>query len=339
MKIQGYATLRGLPGRLRRGLRFARYLVVVPDRFWVGQLLAAGIVRGSARLTGNGRELQVQGFAVPLRPEERFILFSLDCVPYLQAALGGVFTRDSAGRLRYRLGTLEFSISTEEELRILVEIYVLGTYNYALPAPAVVCDIGMNVGFASLYFAAKPGTIVYGFEPIRDTYEAALSNFALNPGLSASITSANVGLAAQSRTETVLYSPKLKGLSGNRDTIPLYQRRGERFMPRQIELRAITEVLGDITQRHPDRPLVVKMDCEGAEYELVAALQQEGMLQDIALLMIEWHARGSEPLAAPLRDAGFAVFSFAAHDQQSGMVYASRMLASPPTQAVNGAAS
>jgi FkbM family methyltransferase len=324
VKARGYALARPLHRRVRRALRFAVHFAYVPDRSWVKQLLAAGARPGSARLTGRGRELRVQGFALPLLPSESFVLFALDSVQLLQTEIRSVFVRDSAGRLRCRIGAHEYYVSTEEELRILVEIHVLGTYNFLLDGPYVVCDIGMNVGFASLYFAARPGTLVYGFEPLRDTYEAALRNFDLNPGLSASITSANVGLAATSRTETVLFSHERKGVAGNQHTTSFYQERGEKFEPRRVALRAVTEVLDDILRQHPDRALVLKIDCEGAEYEIIEALHRHGSLRRASVMMIEWHARGPDPLATHLREAGFTMFSFTPYDRRAGMLYASR---------------
>lgn len=42
----------------------------------------------------------------------------------------------------------------------------------------------------------------------------------------------------------------------------------------------------------PHTPLIVKMDCEGAEYELVPHLASTGADLKIDMLMIEWHCDG-----------------------------------------------
>src|SRR6185369_17215134 len=45
--------------------------------------------------------------------------------------------------------------TTYEEIFILFEIFCNGIYNFIPPGPCIVLDIGMNVGFSSLFFASK----------------------------------------------------------------------------------------------------------------------------------------------------------------------------------------
>lgn len=62
------------------------------------------------------------------------------------------------------------------------EIFVDNTYYLDLAYDDyVVIDIGMNIGIASLFFAAKKEVVkVYGFEPFEDTYNQAIENFKRN---------------------------------------------------------------------------------------------------------------------------------------------------------------
>ncbi|MGA7410027.1 MAG: hypothetical protein WBW33_06040, partial [Bryobacteraceae bacterium] len=80
-------------------------------------------------------------------------------------------------------------VSSGEELFILREILCDGVYNFGTAMDnVVVWDIGMNAGFASLYFATRPYVRgVVAFEPFRPTFDAALRNFELNPELRSKI--------------------------------------------------------------------------------------------------------------------------------------------------------
>ena len=312
--------LRPLFRQLRRVLRLLLYYAHVPDPFWARQLATAGLPPRMVRWLPVSRSLVVKDVGMQLGPRHAFVLSALDSVRLLKGT-GATFVVDSSGALRCRIGNGEYLITTEEELRILVEIWVLGAYNCLLSGPCTIVDIGMNVGFASLYFAERKDCIVYSFEPVPDTFAAAQRNFALNPSRSSRIKSHNFGLAADDRSVRFAYSPRWKGLTGVRSALPRVKQAGATSF-REVNMRNACEVLAEIINAHPDRKLVLKIDCEGSEYEIVDSLHRSGQLERVHALMIEWHELGPLPLAEHLQQAGFALFSFSPHDRWSGMIYA-----------------
>jgi hypothetical protein len=73
------------------------------------------------------------------------------------------------------------------------------------------------------------------------------------------------------------------------------------------------------------RDIVVKVDCEGAEFSIFAALDAGGLLEDISAFMVEWHSidwrKTQHDLAAPLLRHGFVVFELS-RGGENGLFYA-----------------
>jgi hypothetical protein len=86
---------------------------------------------------------------------------------------------------------------TFDNFYVVQELFAEGVYSIHLNTEKiVVCDIGMNVGIASLYFAGVNNvTKVYSYEPFPETYQRALANFSLNPLLKDKILPRNEGVA------------------------------------------------------------------------------------------------------------------------------------------------
>ena len=68
---------------------------------------------------------------------------------------------------------------------------------------------------------------------------------------------------------------------------------------------------------------VAKIDCEGAEYEIVQRLDQTGLLTKINIYMIEWHVRGPEILQSIFIQNDYYVLC-RPNDDGTGMMYAVR---------------
>ncbi|MGL6097929.1 MAG: FkbM family methyltransferase [Fimbriiglobus sp.] len=215
-------------------------------------------------------------------------------------------------------------IRTDEEFYIVGEVYLKACYDYVPTRPTVIVDIGMNVGMASLRFASSPNVVaVYGFEPFPQTYSDARKNFDANPELSRKIVAENVGLAGEDQDAEFHYDPAHKGKSSvkgmNQDVIAP----GASAKVR-VRLRATGPVLADIIARHPVADRVVKIDCEGAEYEILPAMAAAGVLDKIHVIMMEWHIQGPAPLLDILHTSGFRVVSTIGYKGRNGMIYAMR---------------
>lgn len=92
----------------------------------------------------------------------------------------------------------------------------------------------------------------------------------------------------------------------------------------KIHLRAIDEVLREIKVKYETSKIVVKIDCEGSEYDIVRSLNEKSLLADLDFIMIEWHIDGPDELIWLLNKSRFSCFSFNSHRKDVGMIYAVR---------------
>jgi FkbM family methyltransferase len=218
-------------------------------------------------------------------------------------------------------------VSAGEELFILREILCDDAYNFGTAAQnVVVWDIGMNAGLASLYFASRSNVrAVVAFEPFRPTFDAAVRNIELNPELAPKIKMHNFGLAARSYETEVEYNSRWKGGLNVRELSPDRRKEletlDETLTVEHIKLQPADDVLRSILADYPDHSVVAKIDCEGSEYEIVRCLHEHRLLQEISIIMMEWHDRGPGELLAMLHDSGFSTYSFPL-GSLTGMLYA-----------------
>ena len=205
---------------------------------------------------------------------------------------------------------LTFEIESTEEFLILTEIFIAQEYNFICNAECAVIDIGANIGIASVFFSQKEFVKkIYCFEPIEDTFKIARENFRSNQidkiqGLF------NYGLGGSNRIEKFLFNKNLKGNSGIRGLLsPSYNRSNIESEIREVDIKKASDVLKPIFIENPDLRIVVKMDCEGAEYEIIEDLAKEDILKEIDLIIIEWHDLGSAVLEEYLVNNNFTIFS------------------------------
>lgn len=226
-------------------------------------------------------------------------------------------------------GDFMVHISSGEEVFILREVLRDGAYNFGLRAEnIVVWDIGMNVGIASLYFAARPDVrAVLGFEPFRPTFEAAKENFALNPALSSKIRPYNCGIAGGHRVVSASYLSSWKGSVGvdgiRKDVLERVRLGGDRVTVEKVELVGADCVLKSILEDYPGSSIVAKIDCEGSEYEIMRCLDESNLLGKLSVVMLEWHEHGPQELERILRKRGFSTFSRSL-TSKLGLIYAAR---------------
>ncbi len=194
-----------------------------------------------------------------------------------------------------------------EDFQIIWEIIQSNLYNFNVTGDVCVIDIGMNVGLASLYFAGMPNVKrVYSFEPFEAPFRRALENFALNPQRQGKIRPHHFGLGGTSQQLSVLYDEtttlggSLKGRESGSETTVSIMNASE----------ALREIIKEVKPQ--GWQIVVKMDCEGSEFDILERLDADGLLPEIRILMMEWHkwwspGRTQEELISRFIGNGFDV--------------------------------
>ena len=153
-----------------------------------------------------------------------------------------------------------------------------------------VIDVGGNAGDTALYFA-KEGAEVISFEPVKHLHELGIQNVEINKEYCNKITLINKGIGG--KRGTVNY--KL-------DSVKLYVDEDSY----EMEIITIKDLLND----YEFTPDILKMDCEGCEFEVILN-NDLSMFNDI---IFEHHAKGTgkdyKPLIKKLEKEGFAINTY-----------------------------
>jgi FkbM family methyltransferase len=228
-------------------------------------------------------------------------------------------------RLQFQIDDFNVYINSWEEIFILKEIFTEGIYNIHIPSfhKSVFIDIGMNVGFTTLFFAKfKKTDYIYAFEPFKDTYDLAQLNFALNQDVTYKIKANNYGLGNSNRQESWNYNLEYKGsmgINGSAEHIPL---KPENYISTKVEIKDAANEINEIINLHKDSKIILKLDCEGAEYEILESLGEKNIIDKIDLILIEWHQKGPDEILKTLLKKEYKVISLNEKNKIIGMVYA-----------------
>jgi FkbM family methyltransferase len=171
-------------------------------------------------------------------------------------------------------------------------IYLDNIYQQLPVKGKAVVDIGANIADSSIYFALSGANKVIGLEPFPKNFQLAQKNIKFNR-LSDKITVYLAGCAADNRDTIV--DPNFN--SGCTSILKDFKE--------GIKIPMLT--LGNILSRNnllEDSP-ILKMDCEGCEYETVLSADKH-ILQKFSHMMIEYHY-GYKNLKEKIEKCGFKV--------------------------------
>jgi FkbM family methyltransferase len=173
---------------------------------------------------------------------------------------------------------------------------------FTLTKGMTVIDIGANQGFYSLY-AASQGASVYAFEPCVDNFEILKWNVAKN-GLEGRVKLFNEAVAAK-KGEVKLFIglDRAGGIMSRTASIRNSNRGGKEAVSHSVRATTLDSILDDLQIEKCD---LLKIDCEGAEYEILHNTSQSSF-DKIARISMEAHENRIEEAATILRNAGFEI--------------------------------
>ncbi len=213
---------------------------------------------------------------------------------------------------------------------ILGEVFLKRDYG-TVNAGAVVIDVGAHIGLFAIYAATGArGVRVYAYEPVPDNLQLLRRNIDRNH-LAERVTWEALGLAG-TRGYRRLYLFQHDVRHSMYPSLPLHA------APRgSIAVECIT--LQDVFERHGlQRCDLLKIDCEGAEYECVYSTPPE-VLSRIGAIRLEYHlgvpdtpwGTSSAPaLAQFLEQGGFRITRLQDTGPGQGLLWAeNRRLAKP----------
>jgi FkbM family methyltransferase len=155
----------------------------------------------------------------------------------------------------------------------------------------IVVDVGANIADSSIYFARKGAQKVIALEPFPKNYETAKKNIELN-NLEGMVF---LTLAACS------YSSGSITIDPDRESNITSQI----SEPAASGIKVPTMTLEDIVKAHLIDSAILKMDCEGCEYDSILQSSKE-TLQKFTHVQLEYHY-GYKNLKQKLEESGFKV--------------------------------
>ena len=203
-------------------------------------------------------------------------------------------------KFTYKKRPLVFSV---DEWTDIIEVFVEEGYKFLDVENENVVDIGTNIGDSTIYFAANNAKSVLGLEPYPHSYSLALKNLERNDIGKERVILLNAGYGEDDlinvRSDvTNTHGTNLKSTEGG------------------VKIRTIS--LKTLLKEYNYQSPVLKMDCEGCEYNLLK--EDNDILKKFKRIQIEYH-NGYEKLKEKLEDAGFTV-TYSESRKLLGYIYA-----------------
>lgn len=200
---------------------------------------------------------------------------------------------------------IDISNIPHEALGITKEIFLNQDYAIEFKLKSIVIDIGLNRGIASLFFAKYPNiTSIYSFEPFKPTFKLAQRNLALNTELSKKITAFNFGIG---KKEAELDIPYMENATGGMSTAFDVCKGRNNAKTEKVIVKDAFSVIAPIIDKHKKSCVVLKCDCEGAEFEIFDRLYETNVINGIDVVLMEYHYNDPQKLIDILTNCGFVV--------------------------------
>ncbi len=175
---------------------------------------------------------------------------------------------------------------------------------FRLTENTTVIDIGANQGFFSLYAASK-GATVYAFEPCSENFEVLKWNVATN-SLEDRVMLFNTAVAGTTGRVPLFVGLDASGgiLSGS--VSMCNADRGGKAVKMYPVVSTTLDSL--FHEHHIEKCDFLKIDCEGAEYEILRATSPS-VFRRIARISMECHDNRMSEAVGILKRAGFTIVS------------------------------
>ena len=173
----------------------------------------------------------------------------------------------------------------------LFNIFYGKDYDFLPVKNRVVIDIGANIADSSIYFATTGAKKVIALEPFPKNFVVAQKNITLN-GFTDKIELLNAGCCGGQSKDMVLDT------SANGVGCQTMQS----SLGSNIHFYTLQEL---ISKYNIDSPAVLKIDCEGCEYDIILS-NDKTILDKFSHIQVEYH-HGFRDLKKHLVDANFVV--------------------------------
>jgi FkbM family methyltransferase len=180
------------------------------------------------------------------------------------------------------------------------------TYEHLPLVNKTIIDVGACTGDTAIYFALHDASKVIAIEPFPKNFEMAVKNIQTN-NLDNKI---KVVLGGCGNSTTIIINPSYQ--SSMRSVL----HKSTTGIP--VPIYTLEKILNEFNINDA----ILKMDCEGCEYETILNASKE-TLQRLSHIQIEYH-NGYKNLKKKLEDCGFKVSKLFADNTKRGHILATR---------------
>ena len=187
------------------------------------------------------------------------------------------------------------------DLMALTNVWMINEYDvdsFKINQNDIVIDVGAHIGLFSLLVSqfCKTGKI-FSFEPIRENFDLLVSNLALNH--IENVFPFNVGVSKNSGKLNLF-------LNNDQSAHSIFPKSSESISVESTSLQKIFD------EKKISSCKLLKLDCEGAEYEIIESLPSD-LFTKINKTAIEYHMVDTKPELLEQLINKFKQFSFSVH--------------------------
>ena len=186
------------------------------------------------------------------------------------------------------------------DLMALTNVWMINEYDidgFEINPSDIIIDVGAHIGLFSLFVSqfCKTGKI-FSFEPIRENFDLLVSNLGLNH--TENVFPFNVGVSKKSGKLNLF-------LNNDQSAHSIFPKGSESITVEATSLQKIFD------EKQISSCKLLKLDCEGAEYDIIDSLPME-YLDKIQNMAIEYHLADTKPeliknLILKIKNAGFKI--------------------------------
>ena len=198
--------------------------------------------------------------------------------------------KKQGGKIVFSLDHLKFITNKALEGCAILETFVEKQYDWLDVKGKTVVDVGANIGDTAVYFSkVKHAKQVIAFEPYPYTYKMAVENIKINKVKNVVLLNEGVG----KQNDFMIIDASFESDSGS--ALKNFKK-GKKVKINSLE---------SIVRKYKIENAVLKMDCEGCEYDIILN-SSSNVLRKFDQMIIETHY-GCEKIEDKLKNSGFEV--------------------------------
>jgi FkbM family methyltransferase len=241
-----------------------------------------------------GRKITIK--EIPLRAINFIkVLIGIRKIKHPAAVLSHYVNKTSPNHIEFKDGTILHFSSYHSDLCTVFIIYFHKEYG-AIPGNTTVLDIGANIGVFSIYAAKLGASKIYAFEPNKEAFKVLCKNIKAN-NFEGKIIPFNLAVTKHGNPVKI----PIKSSTTNKIASLTDHTREDLY--EMVDSITLEEIIKTNRIEHVD---LLKMDCEGAEYEIVSSLTND-ICMKIDEIRMECHGKTIDGIVDDLRNFGFNV--------------------------------